>query len=60
MAIILVLEMKTGDGGNMRPQYYADEYRRYQTYVRNYNPQKPIQKICGGANGMIMTGQGRY
>lgn len=36
--------------GNMRPQYYADEYRRYQTYVRNYDPQKPIQKICGGAN----------
>lgn len=34
----------------MRPQYYADEYRRYQTYVRNYDPQKPIQKICGGAN----------
>ena len=39
-----------GCGGNMRPQYYADEYRRYQTYVRNYDPQKPIQKICGGAN----------
>ena len=34
----------------MRPQYYADEYRRYQTYVRNYDSQKPIQKICGGAN----------
>ncbi len=33
-----------GCGGNMRPQYYADEYRRYQTYVRHYDPQKPIQK----------------
>lgn len=25
-----------GCGGNMRPEHYADEYRRYQTYVRNY------------------------
>lgn len=39
-----------GCGGNMRPQHYADEYRRYQTYVRNYDQQKPIQKICCGAN----------
>lgn len=34
----------------MRPQYYADEYRRYQTYIRNYHPDKPIKKICCGAN----------
>ena len=39
-----------GCGGNMNPDYYANEYRRYQTYVRNYNPEKPIYKICGGAN----------
>lgn len=39
-----------GCGGNMRPQYYADEYRRYQTYIRNYHPDKPIKKICCGAN----------
>lgn len=39
-----------GCGGNMRPQHYADEYRRYQTYVRNYDPKKPIGKICCGAN----------
>ena len=39
-----------GCGGNMNPDYYANEYRRYQTYVRNYNPDKPIQKICGGPN----------
>lgn len=39
-----------GCGGNMRPQYYGDEYRRYQTYVRNYDSKKPIQKICCGAN----------
>lgn len=39
-----------GCGGNMRPQFYADEYRRYQTYVRNYAGNDPIQKICCGAN----------
>lgn len=25
-----------GCGGNMTPEFYANEYRRYQTYVRNY------------------------
>lgn len=39
-----------GCGGNMTPQYYANEYRRYQTYVRNYDPQKPVAKICCGPN----------
>lgn len=39
-----------GCGGNMRPQHYADEYRRYQTYVRNYAGNTPIQKICCGPN----------
>lgn len=38
-----------GCGGNMRAEYYADEYRRYQTYVRQYGDQK-IYKIAGGAN----------
>ncbi len=39
-----------GCGGNMTPQHYANEYRRYQTFVRNYDPEKPIKKICCGAN----------
>ena len=39
-----------GCGGNMRPEYYADLYRRFQTYVRVYDPEHPIKKICGGAN----------
>ncbi|MDD3278967.1 MAG: alpha-L-arabinofuranosidase C-terminal domain-containing protein [Lachnospiraceae bacterium] len=39
-----------GCGGNMTPEYYANLYRRYQTYVRVYNPDKPIFKICGGPN----------
>ncbi|TVY07935.1 alpha-N-arabinofuranosidase [Paenibacillus cremeus] len=37
-----------GCGGNMRAEYYADLYRRYQTYVRNYGDSK-IYKIAGGA-----------
>ena len=39
-----------GCGGNMRPQHYADEYRRYQTYVRNYAGNEQINKICCGPN----------
>jgi alpha-N-arabinofuranosidase len=38
-----------GCGGSMRPEYYADLYRRYQTYVRNYGDQR-IYKIACGAN----------
>jgi alpha-L-arabinofuranosidase len=38
-----------GCGGNMRPKYYSDLYRQYQTYVRNYGGNK-IYKIAGGAN----------
>ncbi|NLH17760.1 MAG: alpha-N-arabinofuranosidase, partial [Phycisphaerae bacterium] len=26
-----------GCGGNMRPEFYADQYRRFATYVRNYS-----------------------
>ncbi|MDO5575223.1 MAG: alpha-L-arabinofuranosidase C-terminal domain-containing protein [bacterium] len=39
-----------GCGGNMRPEYYIDEYRRYQTYVRNYHSENKIQKVCCGPN----------
>ncbi len=39
-----------GCGGNMTPQHYANEYRRYQTYVRSYDSDKPIKKVCCGAN----------
>ena len=39
-----------GCGGNMRPQYYGDLYRRYQTYVRTYDSNKPIYKIACGPN----------
>lgn len=39
-----------GCGGNMTPTHYANEYRRYQTYVRNYHPDRPIYKIACGPN----------
>lgn len=38
-----------GCGGNMRPEYYADEYRRYNTFVKNYGKNK-IYRIACGAN----------
>ena len=39
-----------GCGGTMRAEYYADEYRRYQTYVRNFGA-SPLYKIaCGPRN----------
>lgn len=39
-----------GCGGNMTPDYYAHLYRRYQTYVRNYDQNAPVFKVCGGAD----------
>lgn len=36
-----------GCGGNMRPEYYADLYRRYQTYVRQYGAEKIYKIACG-------------
>jgi alpha-N-arabinofuranosidase len=38
-----------GCGGNMRAEYYADQYRRYATYVRNFGDNK-IYRIAGGAS----------
>ena len=39
-----------GCGGNMTPEFYANEYRRYQTYCRVYDPEKPLFKIACGPN----------
>ena len=36
-----------GCGGNMRPEYYADEFRRYNTYSRNYGENKLYRIACG-------------
>lgn len=39
-----------GCGGNMTPEGYANMYRRYQTYIRDYNNEQKINKICCGPN----------
>ncbi|MBD3384063.1 alpha-N-arabinofuranosidase [candidate division KSB1 bacterium] len=39
-----------GCGGNMRPQYYADLYKRYQTYLRNFSGNKLFKIACGSYN----------
>ena len=36
-----------GCGGNMRPEYYADEFRRYNTYCRNYGRNRLYRIACG-------------
>ena len=38
-----------GCGGNMTAEFYADQYRRYATYTRNYGGNR-LMKIAGGAN----------
>ena len=38
-----------GCGGNMRPEYYSDLYRRYAIYCRNYDGNK-LYKIASGAS----------
>lgn len=39
-----------GCGGMMRPEYYADLYRHYQTFIRQFNPKYPLKKIAVGPN----------
>ena len=36
-----------GCGGNMRPEYYADEYRRYATFCRQYGKNRLYKIACG-------------
>ncbi len=38
-----------GCGGNMRPEYYGDLFRRYSVYCRNYDGNK-LYKIASGAS----------
>ncbi|MBR1585778.1 MAG: alpha-N-arabinofuranosidase [Clostridia bacterium] len=56
-----------GCGGNMTPEYYANEYRRYQTFVRQYRPEEKIYKIACGPSDfnyewteVLMRNAGRY
>ncbi|MDR2497492.1 MAG: alpha-N-arabinofuranosidase [Tannerellaceae bacterium] len=40
-----------GCGGNMTAEFYADQYRRYATYCRNYGDNQ-LYKIACGSGGM--------
>lgn len=39
-----------GCGGRMTPEYYADLYRRYGLYARNYGSNKLFRIACGASN----------
>lgn len=39
-----------GCGGNMTPEFYADQFKRYATYVRNFGTNR-VFKIACGPNG---------
>ena len=39
-----------GCGGNMTPEHYANEYRRYATYCRNYDSNQKLYKVACGPN----------
>lgn len=38
-----------GCGGNMRPEFYADEFRRYNAFIKDY-PGNKLYRIASGAN----------
>ena len=37
-------------GGHMRPDFYADVYKQFETYIRNYGDRK-IYRVACGADG---------
>ena len=57
-----------GCGGNMRPEFYADNYRRYATFLKNYGDNQLFRIACGAGgddfrwtevvlrNGGVMNG----
>jgi alpha-L-arabinofuranosidase len=40
-----------GCGGNMTPEYYSDQFRRYASFLKNYPGTPPLKKIASGPNG---------
>ena len=36
-----------GCGGSMRPEYYCDEYRRYQSFCKNFSGNELYKVACG-------------
>ena len=55
-----------GCGGDMRPEFYADNFRRYSTFCRNYGENKLYRIACGPNSGdlnwteTLMRQAGRY
>jgi alpha-N-arabinofuranosidase len=55
-----------GCGGNMTPEYYAGEFRRYNTYVRNFGDNRVFRIACGTSGRdlnwteVLMREAGRY
>lgn len=55
-----------GCGGNMTPEYYANEYTRYATYTRNYGDNKLFKVACGPNDNnynwteVLMKNAGRF
>jgi len=39
-----------GCGGNMRPEFYADNFKRYNTFVKNYPGNKVYRVACGASD----------
>lgn len=39
-----------GCGGNMVPEYYANQYRQYQSFIKDYGATPRINRICCGPN----------
>jgi len=40
-----------GCGGNMTPEYYSDQYRRYNTFVKDYDRSNRLFRVACGSNG---------
>lgn len=55
-----------GCGGNMRPEYYADVYKRYITYLPNYGDTRAFRVAVGPTDGdvnwteVVMREAGRF
>jgi alpha-L-arabinofuranosidase len=55
-----------GCGGHMRPEFYADLYKRYQTYLHAYEGIRPFRIAAGAAGSnyhwteVLMREVGRY
>ena len=49
-----------GCGGNMRPEYYADLFRQYATYVKAPRGKRPVIVASGGHDEGTRLGRGAH